>query len=304
MAFSSGTFTIDTVNTPVVTGTTISSTVYNAVNTEIAAGLTTCVLKDGTQTTTASVPFVFGLTSGANIVSDTDSTDDLGTSTVRWANVYTDSIGDSGRALDVNSVSIRLNDGVIFINEQTTPDSNQATYGQDWVENLTPSLRKHTDDGGTTHMMYISLGTEVNGPDAESVTFSNIPAGVTRIALCLTAVSTDGTDGLIVQIGDSGGLETSVYVSSAKDGTTAVNATNGFIISVGTAASDLVHGTVILFREDSITWTCCGTIKQVDGTVTVFAGSKALSAVLDRVSITTTLGTELFDNGALNIQFE
>src|SRR3990167_8068595 len=56
MGFSSGTFTYTTSGLPVVTGTTISSTVENAKNTETATGLTTCVLKDGTQTITANLP--------------------------------------------------------------------------------------------------------------------------------------------------------------------------------------------------------------------------------------------------------
>jgi hypothetical protein len=46
-----------------VAGTTISSSVANSVNSDFATGLSTAVLKDGTQTTTASVPFAEGLSS-------------------------------------------------------------------------------------------------------------------------------------------------------------------------------------------------------------------------------------------------
>lgn len=69
MSFSSGTFTINTSGQPVVTGTTISSTVFNALTADLATGLTTCLLKDGTQTVTANIPmatFKFtGLGAGA-----------------------------------------------------------------------------------------------------------------------------------------------------------------------------------------------------------------------------------------------
>lgn len=61
MSFSSGTFSLFTPGNPVVTGTTISSTWANNTLTDIATGLSTCVLKDGTQTTTASVPFALGI---------------------------------------------------------------------------------------------------------------------------------------------------------------------------------------------------------------------------------------------------
>lgn len=56
MAFSSGTFSLVAGN-PVVTGTTISSTWANNTLSDIATGLSTAVLKDGTQTITANIPF-------------------------------------------------------------------------------------------------------------------------------------------------------------------------------------------------------------------------------------------------------
>jgi len=57
-----GTFVINSTGNPVVTGTVISSTWANALTADLATGLSTCVLKDGTQTTTASVPFASGIT--------------------------------------------------------------------------------------------------------------------------------------------------------------------------------------------------------------------------------------------------
>lgn len=56
MAFSSGTFSLYSPGNPVVTGTTISSTWANSTLSDIATGLSTCVLKDGTQTITANIP--------------------------------------------------------------------------------------------------------------------------------------------------------------------------------------------------------------------------------------------------------
>ena len=46
----------------------------------------------GVLTTTATQVATGGITSGSNIVSDTDSTDDLGTTGVRWANLFVDAI--------------------------------------------------------------------------------------------------------------------------------------------------------------------------------------------------------------------
>lgn len=64
MAFSSGTFSLYTPGNPVVTGTTIQTSWANNTLSEIATGLTTCVLKDGTQTITANIPMAGFLFTG------------------------------------------------------------------------------------------------------------------------------------------------------------------------------------------------------------------------------------------------
>lgn len=56
MPFSSGTFSLYTPGNPVTTGTTIATSWANNTLTDIATGLSTCLLKDGTQTVTANLP--------------------------------------------------------------------------------------------------------------------------------------------------------------------------------------------------------------------------------------------------------
>jgi hypothetical protein len=56
MSFSSGTFSLYSPGNPVVTGTTIASTWANNTLSDIATGLSTCVLKDGSQTITGNIP--------------------------------------------------------------------------------------------------------------------------------------------------------------------------------------------------------------------------------------------------------
>ena len=57
MAFNgSGVFDIDTAGQPVVDGTTIDATVFNALTADLASGLSTCITKDGQQTVTANIP--------------------------------------------------------------------------------------------------------------------------------------------------------------------------------------------------------------------------------------------------------
>ena len=73
MSFSGGTFSINTAGQPVVTGTTISSSVFNALTADLATGLSTCMLKDGTQTATAGIGFYAGTVSLPGIYFGTDT---------------------------------------------------------------------------------------------------------------------------------------------------------------------------------------------------------------------------------------
>lgn len=57
MSFNgSGTFQINTAGQPVVAGTVITATAFNALTADLATGLSTCVTKDGQTTVTANLP--------------------------------------------------------------------------------------------------------------------------------------------------------------------------------------------------------------------------------------------------------
>lgn len=68
MPFSSGNFTPYTPGNPVVDGTDITTDWGNNTINDIASGLSTCILKDGSQTITANIPFsnfkITGLATG------------------------------------------------------------------------------------------------------------------------------------------------------------------------------------------------------------------------------------------------
>lgn len=68
----SGTWVYATSGIPVVTSTTISSTVQNNVLTEQGTGFSTAICKDGQTATTARIPFIFGINS--SLTTDSTST--------------------------------------------------------------------------------------------------------------------------------------------------------------------------------------------------------------------------------------
>jgi hypothetical protein len=64
MAYNgSGTFVVNSAGQPVVTGTVISSTAFNALTADLATGLSTAITKDGQTTTTARILFAQGVSS-------------------------------------------------------------------------------------------------------------------------------------------------------------------------------------------------------------------------------------------------
>jgi hypothetical protein len=67
----SGTFQINTTGQPVVAGTVISSTAFNALTADLATGLSTAITKDGQTATTARIPFAAGISS--TLVTDSTS---------------------------------------------------------------------------------------------------------------------------------------------------------------------------------------------------------------------------------------
>lgn len=145
--------------------------------------------------------------------------------------------------------------------------------------------------------------------------FTGIPSWAKRITILFDGVSLSGADNILVQIGDSGGLETTSYVSAgvnARDGLATVGATStsGFMIYNGTNATNFLYGTARLENVSGNTWIASvvgtlGTSGGVPATANGISGggSKTLSATLDRVTVTRT-GTNTFDAGTINIFYE
>ena len=156
-----------------------------------------------------------------------------------------------------------------------------------------------------------TLGTPVATTSGTSIDFTGIPSGTKQIIITFKGVSTNGTDPKYIQIGDSGGIENSDYSgSSAGISETAVITASSSLESFNiksTSASDLINGSVILTLENSstFTWVASGVLENSTSTTRVFfvAGRKSLSAVLDRVRITTQNGTNTFDAGEVNIAY-
>ncbi len=136
--------------------------------------------------------------------------------------------------------------------------------------------------------------------------FTGIPSTVKRIKVLLNRCSLSGTDQMLVQIGDSGGFETSGYISESGNTAASSTSTSGFVLRAGDAANGFI-GTLVLdlFDASTNTWIASGGQAKDNGTTVIYlnTGVKSLSATLDRVRLTRS-GTDTFDSGSVTITYE
>jgi len=155
----------------------------------------------------------------------------------------------------------------------------------------------------------IVSGTAVASTSGTSIDFTGIPSWVKRLTVMFNSVSTNGTSNLIVQLGDSGGVETTGYVNVIGN-TTGASANAGASYTNGCnvpnfAAASSISGQVIFSNLSNTNWVFSGLVADPTAPRIVYsAGIKSLSAALNRVRVTTTNGTDAFDAGAINILYE
>lgn len=186
----------------------------------------------------------------------------------------------------------------------TLPDATGAAVLDTASQTLT---NKTLGSGLVMGASAITAGTVVASTSGTSIDFTSIPSWVKRVTVMFSGMSTSGTSLKQIQIGTSGGVQTTSYVNAAVytgPGTAGASYTSGFVVRNDTAA-DLLSGTIFLTLLDSSTgsWSASGSL-SAGAYVLLTAGSKTLSGTLDRVRITTVNGTDTFDAGSINILWE
>ncbi len=167
---------------------------------------------------------------------------------------------------------------------------NVSNYYRDGVE----IGRSHTDSIATTS----GATRDITG----------IPTEINEIIISLEGVSQD-TAGqtLILQLGDSGGFETSGYsgANSRHAGASTHSQTAnsaGFILATVGAAT-LSTGQIRLVHMGSNIWSCMW-VGDDDATTDAYttSGNKTLTGELTQVRLTTAAGSALFDAGVMYLR--
>lgn len=168
--------------------------------------------------------------------------------------------------------------------------------------NLKASLKTYFDT------LYPILSATTVTASGTSVDFVSIPAGVKRVTIKIAGISTNNTGPLYLYIGDSGGIETTGYLCStwSTAAGTGANSTTAFQLTGVLAATTILHGILVLELLDAATntWAESGTIGYSSvASIQLSAGSKSLSAPLDRIGFRTN-SVDTFDAGTVNISWE
>jgi hypothetical protein len=149
-------------------------------------------------------------------------------------------------------------------------------------------------------------GTAVASTSGTSIDFTGIPSWVKRVTVVGTQVSTNGASSFLIQLGDSGGVETSGYESGMFGNVNQTNTSSAGVVLLQSANSGADNYSFsIVFNLESVNkWVATGTTVRNGGAVFFVCSFKSLSATLDRVRITTVNGTDAFDAGSINILYE
>ena len=150
-------------------------------------------------------------------------------------------------------------------------------------------------------------GTAVSA-SGTSVDFTGIPSTAKRVTVMFSGVSTNGTSSLLIQLGDSGGIENTGYISTSVTddtggGSLGTSSTAGFVYYQD-QASYLGYGITTIVLVGSNAWVASHTGRMTTTNVVTGGGGKTLSDTLTQVRITTVNGTDTFDAGTINIMWE
>ena len=217
----SGTFQINTSGQPVVAGTVISSTAFNALTADLATGLSTAITKDGQTTTTARIPFAQGITS---------------TLTTDSSSVSTGSIITAGGAGIAKNLYVGANANVAG----TLGVTGVATFSAAPIySSLTASSAVATDASkALVSVANTGTGSNVLGT-APTIASLNITTA-------LTLTSASGTNGQVLTSAGSGNAPTWTTVTATAPAFGRVVRTAGSVSTTSTSFVDLTGASITL----------------------------------------------------------
>jgi hypothetical protein len=221
----SGTFNINSAGQPVVAGTVISATAFNALTADLGVGLSTAITKDGQTTTTARITFAQGVTSSLTTDSSSTSTGSIITAggvgiakalfvgtTANITGSVTLSSLTSGRVTYASTSGLLVDSANLTFNGTTLTAAGLAGPLNGTVGATTPAA-------GTFTTLTTSSTITDNGGTANGVTYLN----GSKVVTSGSALTFDGTN---LGIGTSSPTKKLDVYSTTQRGQIAMSGSN------------------------------------------------------------------------------
>jgi hypothetical protein len=182
-------------------------------------------------------------------------------------------------------------------------------------------IRNATDDGWITIGGSLEALQQASDPGAVGAGVLWVDTDADPSPVDILSVATpiwtygsqvNGTTSPCIQIGDSGGFETSGYVCNAgllitgSSGTTRTTSTFVLCRTTNVVAANQVTGVARLHRWDTsenLWMMTAQMVEQTDSNSYVACGYKTLSGELTQVRLNTADGTSVFDNGEARVRY-
>lgn len=186
----------------------------------------------------------------------------------------------------------------------------QARTIADFVSGTTTITGNPTFSGNVAGAGGYAQGTKASPTSGTTVDFTGIPSDVKVIHILFNEIRTNGNNWHVVQLGDSGGFETSGYVSAvgypgSGNGYYANNANDDSGLKFYYNGSYAFSGFATIMRMSTnqtqwVMWSRCHSANSSYSFSTYSAVEKTLSADLTQIRIT-SVGPKTFSGGEINI---
>ena len=241
----SGTFVVNSSGQPVVTGTVISSTAFNALTADLATGLSTAITKDGQTTTTSRILFAQGISSTLTTDATSTTTGSIITAggistqkalfvgtTSNFAGAISSSAGISNGTAGQIGNSISQNSLTSFqvtnSNAGAAAQASYRLYNGNTIADLSVFGTAFTTDGVRV---------------ANGVALDARPGGAATLALLGTtirfAVNTTTTE--VARFGTSGGLLIGTTTENAKLAIVGSTSSQGIFVNSSASGDDAIY---------------------------------------------------------------
>lgn len=158
-----------------------------------------------------------------------------------------------------------------------------------------------------TATSFVKLQPSVAAASQTTLVQEDVPSWANRITVNVSALSTNGTSRVLLQLGTTSGYTFTGYdCTDTGLGALAVNTVDS---TAGwgwtpTAATDTTSGSITLNRVSGNRWAGGGTVRRASGAATMTTGGIAMADVVTRVRLATANSIDTFDAGSVSFSWE